>query len=196
MNGASTNDHTGRIDASSAELLSLMEMVQKGDRRAFATLYDRLAPVVYGAALRVVRDPELAEDVAQEAFVELWSIASRFDGSRGSVASWAITIVRRRAIDRVRKEESQRSRAQQLITRRADEVDLVDETVVDSMAAQRVRRAIMLLPADQRHVVRLAFLDGFSHSVIAEQLNVPLGTVKGRVRGALARLSATLKEES
>jgi RNA polymerase sigma-70 factor, ECF subfamily len=196
MNGAPTNRDTGRIDTNPDELAVLMARVQGGDRSAFAELYDQLASISFAVASRVVRDRELAEDVLQESFVEVWSNAARFDPTFGSVKSWVVTIVRRRAVDRVRREESQRSRVIQLAGRRSDEVVDTADDVVESIEAQRVRRAIMLLPADQRQVVRLAFLDGHSHSVIADQLDLPLGTVKGRIRGALTRLSAALKEES
>jgi RNA polymerase sigma-70 factor, ECF subfamily len=194
--------HTTNIDAdahadrTAADLTALMLRVQHGDRDAFAVLYDRLSALVYGVIVKVVRDTTIAEDVAQEAFVELWSTAARFDQARGSVATWAATIARRRAVDRVRREESQRQRVTALAARRVDDPPAVAETVVQSIEAGRVRQAMLLLPPDQRQVVQLAFLDGHSHSTIADELRLPLGTVKSRVRGALQRLAAALKEES
>jgi RNA polymerase sigma-70 factor, ECF subfamily len=194
--------HTTNIDAdahadrTAADLTALMLRVQRGDRDTFAVLYDQLSALVYGVIVKVVRDTTIAEDVAQEAFVELWSTAARFDQARGSVATWAATIARRRAVDRVRREESQRQRVTALAARRVDDPPAVAETVVESIEAGRVRQAMLLLPPDQRQVVQLAFLDGHSHSTIADELRLPLGTVKSRVRGALQRLAAALKEES
>jgi RNA polymerase sigma-70 factor, ECF subfamily len=194
--------HTTNIDAdahadrTAADLTALMLRVQHGDRDTFAVLYDQLSALVYGVIVKVVRDTTIAEDVAQEAFVELWSTAARFDQARGSVATWAATIARRRAVDRVRREESQRQRVTALAARRVDDPPAVAETVVESIEAGRVRQAMLLLPPDQRQVVQLAFLDGHSHSTIADELRLPLGTVKSRVRGALQRLAAALKEES
>lgn len=199
MSARSGSGQTARIDPTTADLASLMRRVQDGDQGAFATLYDHLAPAVYGAALRVVRDPALAQDITQEAFVELWRTAARFDPTRGSVLPWAVTIVRRRAIDRVRAEESQRDRIAQLATRRDDEAgDVGDpgDTVVSTLDARRVRRALLLLPPDQRDVIGMAFLDGHSHAVIAEHLHLPLGTVKSRIRGALQRLATALREDA
>jgi RNA polymerase sigma-70 factor, ECF subfamily len=179
-----------------ADLVGLLVLVQQGDRDAFATLYDELAPLVYGTALKVVRDAALAEDVAQEVFVELWSTAVRFDAARGSVTTWVTTIARRRAVDRVRREESQRRRVVDLAARRPDDAPTPADTVLASMEAHRVQRALLLLPPDQRQVVQLAFLDGDSHSSIATKLSLPLGTVKSRVRGGLQRLATALKEET
>jgi RNA polymerase sigma-70 factor (ECF subfamily) len=179
----------------SPTLTSLMDAVRAGDQRAFAELYDRLSPIVFGVVRRVVRDGAMAEDVTQEVFVEIWATAGRFDATRGSVAVWATTIARRRAVDRVRREESQRQRLHAAAARRPDDVPLPAETVVDTIEAQRVRRALLLLPPDQRQVVSLAFLEGHSHSTIAEDLGIPLGTAKGRVRLGLQRLANALKEE-
>jgi RNA polymerase sigma-70 factor, ECF subfamily len=188
---------TDRVaSATTAELADLMTLVSQGDRDAFADLYDRLASLVYATVLRVVRDGALAEDVTQEVFVEVWSTAPRFDAMRGAVATWVTTVARRRAVDRVRREESQRRRVINLASRRSDDVPLTAETVVESIEARRVHRALLLLPPDQRQVVQLAFLDGESHSAIAAKLSLPLGTVKSRVRGGLQRLALALKEES
>jgi RNA polymerase sigma-70 factor, ECF subfamily len=187
---------TDRTGAATAELADLMTLVQQGDRDAFAALYDALAPLVLGTAVRVLRDGALAEDVTQEVFVEVWSTAPRFDPARGSVTTWVTTIARRRAVDRVRREESQRQRIVTLATRRPDEAPMPSDTVIESIEARRVQRALLLLPPDQRQVVQLAFLDGHSHSAIAAKLSLPLGTVKSRVRGGLQRLASTLKEEA
>ena len=108
------------------------------------------------------------------------------------VSTWAVTIARRRAIDRVRSEQSQRNRIEQLGHRRPTSRMAPTTTVVASLDAERVSRALAELPTDQRQIIQLAFIDGYSHSDIAEQLGLPLGTVKGRVRGGLQRLSGKL----
>ena len=100
----------------------MMSQVVTGDERAFAGLYDALAGVVYGTVKRVLRDPAMSEEVTQEVFVELWRTAARFDPARASVSTWAVTIARRRAIDRVRSEQSQRDRIERAGHRRSDDV--------------------------------------------------------------------------
>jgi RNA polymerase sigma-70 factor (ECF subfamily) len=184
--------HHERISAAPPDLSALFDRVQRGDHDAFADLYDAIAPAVYGTVKRVLRDPAMSEEVTQEVFVELWTSAVRFDATRGGVSTWAITIARRRAIDRVRSEQSQRNRIEQLGHRRPDVEASTDDAVVASLDAERVARALSELPPDQRQIIQLAFIEGFSHSDIADQLGLPLGTVKGRVRGGLQRLSGKL----
>lgn len=184
--------HPGPISAPSPDLPALFAHVQSGDREAFARLYDAIAPAVFGAVKRVLRDQAMSEEVTQEVFVELWTSAARFDPSRGNVSTWAITIARRRAIDRVRSEQSQRNRIEQLGQRRPDTDVATDDMVVASLDAAHVSQALADLPADQREVIQLAFIDGYSHGDIADRLGLPLGTVKGRVRGGLQKLSVKL----
>lgn len=174
------------------ELVRLMERVRHGDQTAFAVLYDELSALVFGTVKRVLRDPAMSEEVTQEVFVELWRTAPRFDPERASVTTWAITMARRRAVDRVRREQSQRDRIARAGTARPDEVDQPDDTVTATIAADEVRRALEELPEDQRVVIEMAFLDGDSHASIAQQLDVPLGTVKGRVRLGLKKLADRL----
>ena len=172
--------------------VSLMQRVQAGDDGSFAMLYDELAGVVFGTVRRVLRDPAMSEEVTQEVFVELWRTAVRFDPERASVSTWAITMARRRAVDRVRREQSQRDRIERSATQRPPEVDSTDDTVVASIEAERVARAVAELPDEQRVVIEMAFIDGVSHSDIAERLDLPLGTVKGRVRLGLKKLGGKL----
>ena len=169
-----------------------MQLVQRGDQEAFAVLYDELAAAVFGTVKRVLRDPAMSEEVTQEVFVELWHTAARFDPERASVSTWAITMARRRAVDRVRREQSQRDRIERSATQRPVEVDATDDTVVASIEAEQLARALAELPAEQRIVIQMAFLDGDSHGEIAERLDLPLGTVKGRVRLGLKKLGGRL----
>ncbi|NNM26535.1 MAG: sigma-70 family RNA polymerase sigma factor [Phycisphaerales bacterium] len=173
----------------------LIQRVQQGDQAAFADLYDTLAPVVFGAVKRVVRDPAMSEEVTQEVFVELWRTAARFDSARASVSTWAVTIARRRAVDRVRKEQSQRNRIDDLGRQPHDVGVEPGDSVVASLDAERITRALDGLPDDQRVVIELAFLEGHAHGTIAEMLDLPLGTVKGRVRGGLKRLRSLIGDD-
>jgi RNA polymerase sigma-70 factor (ECF subfamily) len=169
-----------------------MQLVQRGDQEAFAALYDELAAAVFGTVKRVLRDPAMSEEVTQEVFIELWRTAARFDPERASVSTWAITMARRRAVDRVRREQSQRDRIERSATQRTVEVDATDDTVVASIEAEQLVRALAELPDEQRIVIQMAFLDGDSHGEIAERLDLPLGTVKGRVRLGLKKLGGRL----
>ena len=175
---------------------TLMERVQRGDRAAFSDLYDALAPQVFGVIKRVLRDPAMSEEVTQEVFVEMWSTAARFDAGRASVGTWAITMARRRAVDRVRREQSQRNRMAELQQQPAEVPQEPDAIVASSLEATAVSAAVAQLPTDQRHVIELAFIEGLTHGAIAERLGLPLGTVKGRVRGGLKRLRSIVDAEA
>jgi RNA polymerase sigma-70 factor (ECF subfamily) len=172
--------------------VSLMQRVQAGDDDAFAALYDELAGVVFCTIKRILRDPAMSEEVTQEVFVELWRTAARFDPEQASVSTWAITMARRRAVDRVRREQSQRDRIERSASQRPLQADSPDESVVASIEAERVSRAVSQLPDEQRVVIEMAFIHGDSHSDIAERLGLPLGTVKGRVRLGLKKLGGKL----
>jgi len=173
----------------------LMARVQRGDRAAFSDLYDALAPQVLGVIKRVLRDPAMSEEVAQEVFVEMWSTAARFDSSRAGVGTWAITMARRRAVDRVRREQSQRSRVAKLLQQPTETPPGPDAIVAASHDVAAVSAAVEKLPSDQRNVIELAFIDGLTHGAIADRLGLPLGTVKGRVRGGLKRLRSIVDAE-
>jgi RNA polymerase sigma-70 factor, ECF subfamily len=184
--------HHDPIVSPGPDLVSLMHHVQAGDETAFAALYDELAGAVFGTVKRVLRDPAMSEEVTQEVFVELWRTAARFDPERASVSTWAITIARRRAVDRVRREQSQRDRIERSGAEPQPQVDSPDTAVVASIEAERVTRAVAELPDEQRVVIEMAFLHGDSHGDIAERLGLPLGTVKGRVRLGLKKLGGKL----
>lgn len=184
--------HHGRGVPSSTDPTMLIEGVRQGDQTAFASLYDLLAPSVYGTVLRVLRDPAMSEEVTQEVFVELWRTAGRFDPERAAVSTWAVTIARRRAVDRVRREQSQRDRIARAGTRRIGDAADAADLAMAGLEAQHVEQAIAELPPDQRVVIEMAFLDGDTHAEIAARLGLPLGTVKGRVRGGLKKLGARL----
>ena len=178
--------------AASDPQLALIQRVGRGDQAAFADLYDTIAPLVHGVVLKVVRDPSQAEEVVQEVFVELWRVAPRFDPARGTVTSWVATIAHRRAVDRVRSEQSARNRVERESTRVerphddvADSVVAVDQSQFDR---RRVRRALDRLTSMQREAVELAYFSGYTYREVAVLLDVPEGTVKTRIRDGMIRL--------
>ena len=175
----------------------LLRRAGRGDQSAFAELYDALSPLVYGVVLKVVRDPSQAEEVAQEVFVELWRLAARFDGTKGSAKTWAATLAHRRAIDRVRSEQASRVRqdrdANQTVR---PERDAVAAEVESSFDQVRVRRALMQLSELQREAVELAYFGGHTYREVAVLLDVAEGTVKSRIRDGMIRLRDELGGES
>jgi RNA polymerase sigma-70 factor, ECF subfamily len=182
--GARAGAGSGGRDQDTDEMLA---RVARGDRDAFEALYDRLAGPAYGLIRKVVRDPAQSEEVTQEALLEVWRSASRFDAARGSAATWVMTIAHRRAIDRVRSEtaaaEREHKAAQMLLAR-----DEVGEAVTASLDAERVRRCLDGLTELQRESITLAYYGGYSYRQVAGLLDAALGTVKTRIRDGLIRL--------
>ncbi|HEY7226060.1 MAG TPA: sigma-70 family RNA polymerase sigma factor [Micromonosporaceae bacterium] len=174
----------------------LMRRVARGDEQAFASLYDEIAPRVYGLARRIVRDPAQAEEVAQEALVEVWRTAARFDASRGSVLSWSLTITHRRAVDRVRAAQSGSEREQRVaVASMQTPYDEVVEGVTASIEQQQVRRCLKTLTDLQREAITLAYYRGYTYREVAEKLQTALPTIKTRMRDGLIRLRDCLGVE-
>jgi RNA polymerase sigma-70 factor (ECF subfamily) len=171
-----------------ADLGASIALVAKGDEAAFAELYDELAPTVHGVVLRVLRDPTQAEEVTQEVFVEVWRQAARFDPARGGVRGWVVTMARRRAVDRVRAEQSRRDRHLRNAAAPAGAPASPADVVIDALDRVRAREALAELSEAHRQALELAFYDGLTHTEIAERLGVALGTVKTRIRDGLIRL--------
>ncbi len=182
-------------DVLDADLTTIIAAVATGDQGAFAALYDRLVPSVYGVVRRVLRDPSQAEEVAQEVFVEIWKQAARFDGSRGSVRTWAVTIAHRRAVDRVRSEQAHRDRQLRSAGSDLDGGSTPEDTAIDTEDRRRAMTAMAALSAPQREVLELAFYEGMTHVQIADHLGVALGTVKTRIRDGLIRLRTAMGVE-
>jgi len=181
---------TGPTPASEDELLLA---TARGDQEAFAALYDRLAPLVHGIVRRVVRDPAQSEEVSQEVFVEIWRTAVRFDPDRGTARSWALTMAHRRAIDRVRSEQSARDRTERVAHgQHARDFDEVSERVEVGIEHEQVRSALGSLTDLQRQAVELAYYQGYTYREVAELLDTPLGTIKTRMRDGLIRLRDAL----
>lgn len=167
----------------------LLAQVANGDREAFAELYDRLAPRVLGLVVRLLRDHAQSEEVTQEIFLEIWQNATRYDRSKGGASTWILTMAHRRAVDRVRSAQAGRDRDTKVGIRdfRPD-YDSVSESVEIRIEHERVQRALGRLTELQRQAVQLAYYGGFSHSEVAAMLNVPVGTVKTRLRDGMIRL--------
>lgn len=182
---------TGPPPESSDE--ELLGRVARGDQDAFSTLYDRLAPQVYGVIRRVLRDPAQSEEVAQEVLVEVWRTAARFDGERGRATTWILTMAHRRAVDRVRSEQSARDRHDRVSSRDTDRAfDAVSDEVELRSQHDEVNKALDQLTDLQRQAVELAFYGGHTYREVAELLDTPLGTVKTRLRDGLIRLRDAL----
>jgi len=167
----------------------LLARVALGDQAAFAELYDNMAPRVLGLVKRLLRDHAQSEEVTQEIFLEIWQNAARYDSSKGGASGWILTMTHRRAVDRVRASQASRDRDVKIGVRDyVSEYDNVSETVQVRMESERVEKAMLRLTELQRQAVTLAYYGGLSHSEVAEQLSVPIGTVKTRLRDGLIRL--------
>ncbi len=177
---------------SGVDLDGLLIRVADGDRDAFDKFYDASADLVFGIARRVVIDRDLAAEVTQEIFLEVWRKAQRFDSSRGSARTWVAVMAKRRAIDVVRSNQAARDREDAQPAGAAEPGDPVGDSVVDSEDRARVSSALAALSDLQREALDLAFYGGMTHRQVAERLDVPLGTVKTRIRDGLMRLSVAM----
>ncbi len=171
----------------------LLDAVAGGDQAAFAQLYDHYERSVFGIVLAVLRDPAQAEEVAQEIFLEIWRTATRYDPDRGAARTWILTMAHRRAIDRVRSEQSSRDRIDRVGSEgQARPYDEVSEQVELALEHDQVRAALDTLSDLQRQAVELAYFNGHTYREVAEILDTPLGTIKTRMRDGLIRLRHAL----
>jgi RNA polymerase sigma-70 factor (ECF subfamily) len=175
----------------------LMEMVREGHARAFDVVFDRHAAPAFSLAYRMCGRRARAEDIVQEAFLSIWRSGVRYDRARGSVRSWILSTVHNRAVDAIRREAGKEARdvRDQGLAERVPSPELVDAEVERRDDAHRVRMALRELPSDQRRVIELAYFGGFSHTQIADILELPTGTVKGRMRIGLSKLRLSLSAE-
>ena len=174
---------------------ALVALVARGDEAALGELYDRVGRVAYGLAYRVLRDERLAEDAVQEGFLALWRTAAAFRAERAKASTWILTLVHRRAVDLVRREE--RRRTEPLgdeVAADAPQTEATEEAAWLRFERERVQAALRQLPDVQREAIELAYYGGFSQSELAERLGVPLGTIKSRMFAGLARLRELLDE--
>lgn len=179
-------------DESSPELEPLMRKVALGDRDAFAAVFDALSGAVYGVALRVARDPALAEEIAQETFLDVWRRATRYDPARASVRTWVTTIAHRRAVDVVRSSEAARRRDAQSIPEVVSHEEAAEKLIADEEQSQ-VRDCMDTLTDIQQESIRLAYYSGYTYPEVATLLEKPLPTIKTRMRDGLIRLRDCLE---
>lgn len=169
---------------------ALVALAARSEQAALAELYDRYGRPAYGLALRILRDEALAEDAVQDAFLAIWRTAPRFVPEKGKASTWILTLVHRRAVDVVRRE--QRRRSEPLESTREPGGGSADEEVWLRLQRERVQDALRKLPDQQREALELAYYGGFTQSELAERLGQPLGTIKSRMFIGLTRLRELL----
>jgi RNA polymerase sigma-70 factor (ECF subfamily) len=172
----------------------LMQLVREGDSAAFEVVYERHCTAAFSLAYRMMGRRGVAEDVVQEAFLSLWRSGARYDRTRGSVRTWVLGIVHHRAIDALRRSlvHDKRRASDEGIEERFEAADRTDVQAARRQEASEVRSALDTLPDEQCKAIELAYFGGFSHSEIAAMLEMPIGTVKGRIRLGLEKLRGAL----
>ena len=174
---------------------ALVLRVAVGDHDAFAEFYDRWSGRLLALIVQILVDRAQGEEVLQEVFLEIWRSASTFSPSRGSARAWAVTMARRRAIDRVRSSQAARDREDRWHGYMPD-MDLTVQAVEDRIVGQEARRALDAVGEPQRSTLVMAYFTGLTHTEIARRTGVPLGTVKTRIRNGIARLRKEMGAES
>jgi RNA polymerase sigma-70 factor (ECF subfamily) len=174
----------------------VMQLVRRGDARAFEIIYERHSAAAFSLAYRMMGTRAGAEDVTQDAFLSLWRAGARYDRARGSVRTWVLGIVHHRAIDALRRAtvHDRRRAGDEGIEERFEARERTDVEAARREEAGTVRNALGSLPADQCQVIELAYFGGFTHTEIADMLDAPVGTVKGRMRLGLRKMRAQLGE--
>jgi len=173
----------------------LMHLVQRGQAPAFEVIYERHAQAAFSLAYRIAGTRNLAEDVVQEAFLSIWRAGGRYDRARGSVRTWVLGIVHHRAIDQLRRSSvhDKRRASDEGLEERLESHERTDNEVARREEAATIRSAMDALPAEQSHVIELAYFGGFTHTEIADILGAPVGTVKGRMRLGMEKLANRLR---
>ena len=173
----------------------LMQLLRRGDPRAFEAVYERHSAAAFSLAYRMVGRGNVAEDVVQEAFLSIWRSGARYERARGSVRTWVLGIVHHRAIDQLRRSSvhDKRRASDEGLEERLESGERTDNEVARREEAASIRSAMDTLPADQSHVIELAYFGGFTHTEIAGILEAPVGTVKGRMRLGLEKLRNQLR---
>ena len=186
-------------DANSEIDRRLVSEVAAGSADALGRLYDRHAPTAFGLARRIVTQPEVAEEVVQDVFAQIWRVAARYAQDRASVAGWIVMLTRTRAIDHQRARRARTDLGQGVPPESMPALSSgardPEQTAVTTEEATLVRAALETLPDAQRSLVDLAYYEGLTHSEIAERTGVPLGTVKTRLRTAMLSLRASLRRD-
>ena len=172
---------------------ALVALVSRSDESALAELYDRIGATAYGLAYRVLRDEALAEDAVQEAFLGLWRSAGSFVPERAKASTWILTLVHRRAVDVVRREQRRRTEPLEAAPEPAE--GSAEEAAWLRLDRERVQAALAQLPDQQREAIELAYYGGYTQSELADRLGQPVGTIKSRMFAGLARLRELLDDE-
>jgi RNA polymerase sigma-70 factor (ECF subfamily) len=173
---------------------ALLALIARADEHALAELYRRLGGLAYGLAYRILRDDALAQDAVQEAFLGVWRGADRFIAERAKPSTWVLTLVHRRAVDLVRREE--RRRAEPLEPDAESASGAAPDEAAQFAQREAVRAALRQLPPEQREAIELAYYGGYTQSELAERLGQPIGTIKSRMFAGLARLRDVLDESA
>ena len=173
---------------------ALVALVARSDESALAELYDRCGRVAYGLAFRVLRDDRLAEDAVQEAFMSVWRTAAGFRAERAKASTWVLTLVHRRAVDLVRREERRRAEPLDDTSLEAATGTSAEDSAWLGFERERVQGALQKLPDVQREALELAYYGGYSQSELSERLGVPLGTIKSRMFAGLTRMRELLAD--
>lgn len=171
---------------------ALVALVSRSDDSALAELYDRVGRIAYGLAYRILRDESLAEDAVQEAFLGLWRSAGSFIPERARASTWILTLVHRRAVDLVRREQRRRTEPLEGAPERSE--GSAEEAAWLRLERTRVQTALAELPDQQREAIELAYYGGYTQSELAERLGEPLGTIKSRMFSGLSRLRELLDD--
>ncbi|MBE7338956.1 sigma-70 family RNA polymerase sigma factor [Corynebacterium aurimucosum] len=179
-----------------ARLNRLLVQTATADKHAFSALYDALAPTVYSVCLSVLRNPALAEEAAQDVFVEVWTSAAKFDPQRGNARSWVGRLAHGRAVDKLRSHVAavQRDDRDSKLEH-ATFAEPIEDEALNNVEAHLLRRAVDEIGEPHSTAVALAFFDGLTHAELAESTGVPLGTAKTRVRDGIKKLKAVLGKE-
>jgi RNA polymerase sigma factor (sigma-70 family) len=172
---------------------ALLSLIASSDDEALAELYDRFGGVAYGVALRILRDEALTQDAVQEAFLTIWRTADRFLAERARASTWILTIVHRRAVDLVRREERRRGEPLEEAAE-PPAPERVDEEATLRYERRVVQEALRRLPPEQRQALELGYYGGLTQAELAERLGEPLGTIKSRMFSGLARLRDLLAQ--
>ena len=174
----------------------VMQLVRRGDARAFEVIYERHSAAAFSLAYRMMGTRSGAEDVTQDAFLSMWRSGARYDRARGSVRTWVLGIVHHRAIDALRRStvHDKRRASDEGIEERFEARERTDVEAARREESGTVRSALRSLPSDQSQVIELAYFGGFTHTEIADMLDAPVGTVKGRMRLGLKKMRDQLGE--
>jgi RNA polymerase sigma factor (sigma-70 family) len=164
--------------------------IKSGDHAAFERLYDCYSGALYGVVLRILKNEAIAEEVLQDAFMRIWDRIDQYDESRGRLFTWIVNITRHLAIDKIRSKEIRREKKTSSVEDHVHTIDNEDgvEQKIETIGMKEV---LKILPEDQRFVVEYLYFKGYSQSELAEDFNIPLGTIKTRLRMALQKLRST-----